>query len=119
LVAGAVVLTKEPNGRRELVEDKVVHLPGDVRPPSAPPPSRPGRLLGIATALMAVFAVVGVAAILAFLTIGWPGRTGRYVIAIGVSAALGFLTCGAIAIVAAARDTYARTDGRRDKDGAD
>ena len=49
---------------------------------------------------------------LAFITVGWPGRTGRYVIAVVVCAALIFLTCASIAVLAAARDSYARPPDR-------
>jgi hypothetical protein len=64
----------------------------------------------IATAGMALSAVVGIVAMLAFITVGWPGRSGRYVVAVALVAALVFVTCASIAVFAAARDTYARID---------
>ena len=55
---------------------------------------------------MALFAVTGILATLAFITVGWPGGTGRRVIAIVVISAFGFIASAAAAILAAARDTY-------------
>jgi len=85
--------------------DKVVPLPSDYVP-QQPPVSRPGVMHGTATIAMAVFAIVGFLAMLAFITVGWPGRSGRYVIAVVFLAIVGFLASAAIAIFAAARDTY-------------
>jgi hypothetical protein len=61
---------------------------------------------GAATVAMAVFAVVGFLAMFAFITVGWPGNSGRYVIAVVFLSGVGFLASGAIAVFAAARDTY-------------
>jgi hypothetical protein len=61
---------------------------------------------------MALFAVVGLLAAIAFITVGWPGETGRYVIGVLAVAVLGFLLCAAFAVLAAARDTYARSPDR-------
>lgn len=85
-----------------------------VEPPAAPPPSRPGKLHGIAIAGMAVSALVGIAAMLLFVTVGWPGDTRRYPITVFVFAVVGFMTCASIAVFAAARDTYSRGGARRD-----
>jgi hypothetical protein len=85
----------------------VVPLPGDHPAPAAPPETRPGRLHGLATAGMAVSAVLGFFATFAFITVGWPGRTGRFVIGIVVVAGIAFLSFAAIAVFTAARDTYA------------
>jgi hypothetical protein len=57
---------------------------------------------------MAASAVLGILAALAFITVGWPGESGRYVIGVVVFSAMSFLICGAFAVLAAARDTYAR-----------
>jgi hypothetical protein len=57
---------------------------------------------------MALSAAIGILAALAFVTVGWPGSSGRYVIGIIAFSVLSFLICGAFAVLAAARDTYAR-----------
>jgi hypothetical protein len=73
---------------------------------------------GAATVSMAAFAVIGFLAMFAFITVGWPGKSGRYVIAIVFLAGVGFLASAAIAVFAAARDTYpARSNPpERDRD---
>ena len=86
-------------------EDSVVPLPSGYVPPE-PSASRPGVLHGAATISMAAFAIIGFLAMLAFVTVGWPGTSGRYVIAVIVFAGVGFLASAAIAVFAAARDTY-------------
>ena len=55
---------------------------------------------------MASFAIVGILATLAFITVGWPGVSGRRVIAVVVISIVGFMASAAAAILAAARDTY-------------
>ena len=92
-------------GNRGDGEDKVVPLPSDYVPPQ-PPATRPGMMHGAATIAMAAFAVIGFLAMFAFITVGWPGKSGRYVIAVVVFAGVGFLASAAIAVFAAARDTY-------------
>jgi hypothetical protein len=95
-----------PGDNDEGAKDKVVPLPSDYVPQDAPT-SRPGLLHGIATIAMAIFAIVGFLAMFAFITVGWPGDSGRYVIVVVVLAGVGFLASAAIAVLAAARDTYA------------
>jgi hypothetical protein len=92
--------------------ENIVSLPGASERRPTPPARRFGRVHGLATAGMALSAMVGILAMLAFITVGWPGRTGRYVIAVVVCAALIFLTCASIAVLAAARDSYARPPDR-------
>lgn len=87
-------------------DDGVVRLPHEEPPP--PPVTPPGRLHGLAIAGMAVSALIGIAAMLAFITISWPPNTGRYLVFAFVAAGLGFLTCASTAVLTAARDTYAR-----------
>jgi hypothetical protein len=77
-------------------------------PPPSPRPKSLSRMHSIATAGMALSAVVAVAAMLAFITVGWPGRSGQYVVGVAVVAALVFVTSASIAVFAAARDTYAK-----------
>jgi hypothetical protein len=95
-----------PGDNDEGAEDRVIPLPSDYVPQD-PPASRPGLLHGIATIGMAIFAIVGFLAMFAFITVGWPGDSGRYVIVVVVLAGVGFLASAAIAVFAAARDTYA------------
>jgi hypothetical protein len=71
-------------------------------------------LHGFAIAVMALSAVIGFLALFAFITVGWPGGTGRTVIAIVVIAAIVFMASGAIAVFAAARDTYTRDSTRKE-----
>jgi hypothetical protein len=68
-----------------------------------------------ATAGMALSAAVGILAMLAFITVGWPGRSGRYVVGVALIAALVFVTCASIAVFAAARDTYAQTGAETER----
>ena len=108
----------ETNDGPERGDGRVVPLRPDVgvEPPAPPPPSRPGRLHGVATAGMAVCALVGIAAMLLFVTVGWPGETRRYPMTVFVFAVVGFMTCASIAVFAAARDTYPRRGAQRDRD---
>lgn len=86
----------------------IVPLNPRVVPPAPPAPSPPNRLLAAATTGMVVCALVGILATLAFITIGWPGASGRRVIAVVVLAAVGFMASAATAVIAAARATYPR-----------
>jgi hypothetical protein len=86
----------------------IVPLNPRVVPPAPPAPSPPNRLLTAATTGMVACALVGIFATLAFITIGWPGTTGRRVIAVVVLAAVGFMAFAATAVIAAARATYPR-----------
>lgn len=101
---------------REVTErENVVPLPGDrsvIDPP--PPPSPPGRLHGLAIAGMGISAIVGVAAMLAFITVTWPDNLSRVVIAICLLSGLVFLACASTAVLSAARDTYRNDAERRD-----
>jgi hypothetical protein len=85
-----------------------VRLPADHVPPAPPRHKSLGRMHSIATAGMALSAAVGILAMLAFVTVGWPGRSGRYVVVAAVVAALVFVTSASIAVFAAARHTYAQ-----------
>ena len=57
---------------------------------------------------MSLCALVGIAATLAFITVSWPGETGRYVFAIVIAAGLGLMASASIALLSAARHTYVR-----------
>jgi short-subunit dehydrogenase involved in D-alanine esterification of teichoic acids len=55
---------------------------------------------------MALFALIGIAAIFLFISIEWPLNTQRYVAIIFVASGIGFLACASTAVFTAARDTY-------------
>ena len=97
----------EPSG-----EDKVVRLPADYEPPPEPPPAPPGKLHGIFIGGMAVSALVGVAALFAFITVGWPDSVRRYIIGLFFFAGIAFLACASAAVFSAARDTYPTRGGK-------
>ena len=86
--------------------NNVVPLPGDAPVHGPPPPSPPGRMHGSAIAGMGVSAIVGIAAMLAFITVTWPERIARLLIVVCLIAGLTFMTCAALAVFTAARDTY-------------
>jgi putative Ca2+/H+ antiporter (TMEM165/GDT1 family) len=62
---------------------------------------------------MALSALLGITTMIAFVTIGWPGDSGRVVIGIFIGAVVGFMTCASIAVFSAARDTYPRRTGEQ------
>ena len=106
----------EPGGSRDAAPGGSPTVVPLGTPRATTPPedagSPPGRLHGIAMAGMALFAIVGILATLAFITVGWPGSSGRRVIAVVVFSAVGFVASAAIAVLAAARDTYPERHGR-------
>lgn len=63
---------------------------------------------------MALSALLGVTTMIVFVTIGWPGTSGRVVIGIFIGAVVGFMTCASIAVFSAARDTYPRRNSKGD-----
>ena len=67
-----------------------------------------GRLHGLAILGMATCALLGIASMLAFITISWPGSVGRFIIGVFVFTIVGFMTFASLAVFAAARDTYPR-----------
>lgn len=90
----------------------VVRLPGEGPTPEPPPrPTPPGRLHGIAIAVMGLSAIVGVAGFMAFITITWPQDMSRYVIGVSLVAGVVFLASASIAVFSAARDTYRNGTG--------
>jgi hypothetical protein len=72
------------------------------------PVRRPGRLHGLAIGGMALSALLGITTMIAFVTIGWPGDSGRVLIGVFIGAVVGFMSCASIAVFSAARDTYPR-----------
>ena len=55
---------------------------------------------------MAVSALVGVAALFAFITVGWPEGIRRFIIVLFFLSGIVFLGCASAAVFSAARDTY-------------
>jgi hypothetical protein len=95
--------------------EKVIHLdaPLEVGDRSeARPPSRPGRGHGFAIAGMSLCALTGVFALLAFITVRWPGTSGETLKVVFLFSGVGFMTCASMAVFFAMRDTYARRSTR-------
>ena len=65
-----------------------------------------GRLHRSAIAGMAISALAGIVSMLAFITVTWPGNSGRWVIGAFIASGVGFLTSASIAVFSAARETY-------------
>jgi hypothetical protein len=100
----------------ETDDAEIVEIPGRSIPVETPPARRPGRVHGLAIAGMALCSLVGIAATLAFITVGWPRNSGRYLIAVIFFSTVGFFLCASMAVFAAARDTYAQPGNRRARD---
>ena len=95
--------------------ENVIHLdaPLDITDrPEARPPSRPGRAHGLAIAGMSLCALAGVIALLAFITVRWPGTSGETLKVVFLFSGVGFMTCASMAVFFAMRDTYARRSSR-------
>jgi hypothetical protein len=92
-------------------EETVVRLPAGYEPPPEPASAPPGRLHGTFIAGMAISALVGVAAMFLFITVGWPDGVRRYIIALIFVAGVLFLACASAAVLSAARDTYPVREG--------
>lgn len=89
-------------------DDKIVSLPTDHVPETAiERPTPPSRLHGAFTTGMALSALVGIASMFAFITVGWSESTRGYVLAVFFISVLVFLTCASAAVFTAARDTHA------------
>lgn len=94
--------------------NNVVPLPGEPRPPDpVPPPSAPRRVHGASIAGMGISAIVGVAAMLAFITVTWPDNIGRIVVGVCLVSGLAFLVFASVAVFSAARDTYRADEHRK------
>jgi hypothetical protein len=93
-------------------QDRIVRLPNEYEPPPPPPPSSPGRLHGLSIGGMAVSALVGVAALFAFITVGWPDPVRRILVVTFFLAGIAFLACASAAVFTAARDTYPGRGGQ-------
>jgi hypothetical protein len=111
----------DDSGRQGHGPPDVVPLRSNAPRPAPEPVSpapRPGGLHAVATAGMALCALIVVFSGIAFLTVGWPGQSGRVVIAVGMGGVIGFLACVSTAVLTAARNTYARPERRRDGGGS-
>jgi len=86
---------------------KVVPLGKEPIPDAPAPVTRPSRLHGLSIALMATCALVGILATFLFVTVTWPGETGRFVGAVIFLSVVGFVASASTAVFTAARDTYA------------
>ncbi len=105
-------MTEQMTPGYDEVPENVVSLGHTPEP--VPEPSRPqGRLHAIAISGMAICALVGIFSMLAFITVSWPGETGRYVVGVVIAAGVGFMTCASLAVLSAARETYANIDPPR------
>lgn len=91
-------------------DDNIVDLGKE--PPAEDPPRRPGRLHGAAITVMALSALAGIVAMVAFITIDWGGAS-RYLVVALVMAGVCFLAAASVAVFSAARDTYADASARR------
>lgn len=97
------------------VPDNVVPLAVDPEPVPEEPPRSQGGLHRLAISGMALSALVGIASMLAFITVSWPSDTRRYVVGVFIAAGVGFMTCASLAVFSAARDTYAVRDPDRER----
>lgn len=95
-------------------DDNVIPLGTDPPEDGPVPVASPSRLHAVATAGMAVCALIGVLTTYLFITVNWTETTRRYVIVAGFLAGIGFLVFASTAIAAAARDTYSTERKRRD-----
>jgi len=85
----------------------VVPLGKEPLPEPPAPVTRPSRMHGLSIAAMATCALLGILATFLFVTVTWPGETGRYVGAVIFLSGVGFIASAATAVFTAARDTYA------------
>jgi hypothetical protein len=105
-------MTDSPGGPDR--DGPVVPLPHTPPPPARP--AGPGRLHGLAIAGIAVSALTGISTLLAFVTVRWPGSTGRYLIAVLFTSVIVFCVSASAAILTAARDTYVKRGSGPDND---
>jgi uncharacterized membrane protein YdbT with pleckstrin-like domain len=77
---------------------------------------RERRLYPIAVSAMALSALAGIVLTLAFVSVRWPGATGRYLKVAFVTAVVVFLASCVIAILSAARDTYLASPRSTERD---
>lgn len=72
--------------------------------------TRTSRAHGLAIFGMALSALAATLALLAFITIRWPGEMGQHVKVVFVFSGVGFMACASLAVFFAMRDTHAKQD---------
>lgn len=96
--------------------DNIVELPPEVSGAYIDPPPPPSRHRGshrwLMGAALASF-IVAVLSMVAFVTVRWPGDSGRILVGIFLFSILGFLACASAAVFTAARATHARPRSTR------
>jgi hypothetical protein len=65
---------------------------------------------------MALSAIAGIVLMLAFVSVRWPGGSGRYLKVAFVLVVVVFLASCVLAILGAARDTYVRSPDPTERD---
>lgn len=96
--------------------DNVVKLPPEVSGAHLsprPPPSKNRRGHGLLIGATTASFTVAVVSMLAFVTVQWPGRTGRILVGVFLFSVLIFFACASAAVFTAARATHARPRGTR------
>lgn len=94
-------------------QENVVPLGVAPEPKPADPPPSQSRLHVLAIAGMALCAVIGILSMLAFITVTWPGNSGRYVIGVFIGSGVGFMTSASLAVFSAARETHVKVERPR------
>ena len=89
-------------------EESAEVIPLGHAPVPEAPPSRPGKWHALAISGMAICALVGIAAMLALITVSWTEDLRAIVIGVFVMSGVGFMAFASIAVLSAARDTYPR-----------
>lgn len=80
--------------------------------------TRAGRAHGLAIFGMALSALIGTLALLAFITIRWPGEMGEYLKLVFVFSGAAFMVSSSLAVFFAMRDTHPNQPDPRGPDGA-
>jgi hypothetical protein len=88
-------------------------------PPARPPSGPHSKLHAISISGIATSALLGIVSMIAFITVRWPGDTGRFVIALLIFSIVGFLASASIAVFSAAKDTYASMPHSDPEDDSD
>lgn len=112
---------KPPPDEHEAAYAEVIRMdPVPVAPAAADPvaPTRTGRAHGIAIFGMALSALIGTLALLAFITIRWPGEMGEYLKVVFVLSGAAFMVSSSMAVFFAMRDTHPNHPNQRGPDGA-
>jgi hypothetical protein len=112
---------KPPPDEHEAAYAEVIRMdPVSVAPAAVDPvaPTKTGRAHGIAIFGMALSALIGTLALLAFITIRWPGGIGEYLKVVFVLSGAAFMVSSSMAVFFAMRDTHPNHPNKRGPDGA-